>query len=167
MKITRGTTQFARFRMPLTLQQALCLYAAVTEKTTCPCGCLPSQLGRDKRPAASACFHQPQALCGIQILSRLRHSFCIRLGSFYAGWAGLSSLPIVFSLYLRPGCISPVFPLFFARRILDKRGGACYLFIYNKCDDDATHSSPFSESRRLLRADKQEGISGLPSEQSA
>lgn len=98
-----------------------------------------SQLGRDKRPAASACFHQPQALCGIQVHSRLRHSFCIRLGLFYARSHRLSSLfftfaapDIVLSLYFARYCFSLVFPLFFASDLLDKPGGTCYLFIHKQ-----------------------------------
>ena len=106
-----------------------------------------SQLGRDKRPAASACFHHPQALCRIQILGRLRHSFCIRLGLFYSFLYFLSTLFSGHSgLVLCFSCIPVVFP----GCSLDKRGRACYLFFHNKCDDDATQSSPFSESRRLV-----------------
>ena len=112
-----------------------------------------SQLGRDKRPAASACFHHPQALCGIQILSRLRHSFLFDCGYFIPIRTPCQPCFInffrgrfVFSMFSRRHCIFPVFRASW----LDKQRAACYLFIHNKCDDDATQSSPFSESRRLV-----------------
>ena len=47
-------------------------------------------------------------------------------------------------------CIQLFFPCFSSPHALTKPCIPCYLFTHIKCDDDVTHSSPLSESRRLV-----------------
>lgn len=111
--------------MPLTLQQALCIDAAVTEKTTCRFGvCLLSSEGISVR------LHPPAFTN--RRLSVGYKSLAVFVTAFYsiALILCLSSALVnpVFPLSVSFLCFFPVFPLFFAAGILDKQNGPCYLF---------------------------------------
>jgi len=111
-------------------------------------GLLPSRLRRDKLPAASTCFHQPQALCGIQSLAVFVTAFVLNW-CYSMPFRHRCQPPVSFFSCTCPGLCFSCFQHGMIMQTLDKPRAACYLLF--TCDDDATLSSPLPESRRSVR----------------